>query len=240
MLSDTLQRLVVVIGDLVGSREAPDRADLQEQLRLAMTLGTMTWKPREPLTPTVGDELQGVFDDIHTALDATLFVRASLPPPYDVRFGIGVGAVTWVEDEPHGGFRRQDGPAWWIARNAIDHVARSGTSRGVPRSLRTWVAEVPVDRDPPGLPDVETGQEPRICALNAYLAVRDHLVTAMDARDRRILQHLLVGGQVTDIAEREGVTPSAISQRIQRSGAAEIMYARQQTMWGFFARSDRP
>ncbi|HWL37165.1 MAG TPA: SatD family protein [Frankiaceae bacterium] len=228
MLSPDLHWRVAVIGDLVGSRRAVDRAALQQTLRAALLLANVTWTAADPLTPTVGDEFQGTYDNLMAALDATLLVRVSMPPPFDVRFGIGIGAVTWVDDEPGGAFRRQDGQAWWLARDAIDHVAGGARRRHVPSTLRTWVAAAAPDDVPDGRTrsDVEIPLDQRIAAINAFLTTRDHLVSGMDARDRRILQRLLVGWQVQEIAEAEEVSPSAVSQRVQRSGAGAIMYAR--------------
>jgi hypothetical protein len=231
VLSHTLHRRVALIGNLVGSRRALDRTALQETLRAALLLTNVTWAALDPLTPTVGDELQGTYDNLMAALDATLLVRVSMPPPFDVRFGIGIGAVTWVDDEPGPAFRRQDGQAWWLARDAIDHVAGGVRRRHVPSTLRTWVAAA-APGDPPdaGVGDVESPLDQRIAAINAFLTTRDHLVSTMDGRDRRILQRLLTGWPVREIAEAEGVSPSAVSQRVQRSGAAAIMYARESLM----------
>lgn len=226
---------VVVIGDLVGSRDAPDRAELQRQLRDALDEANRKWADAdEPLVPTIGDEFQGVYDNLWAALDATLLVRVSMPAPYDARFGIGVGTVTWAEDEPASGFRRQDGPAWWAARDAIEHVADAGARRDVPRTLRTWVADAGPRVRP--IQDVTIGRDPRIQAVNAYLAVRDHLVSRMDARDRRILRGLVVGRSVTEIAGAESITSSAVSQRVRRSGADAIMYSGDQLRMAFIAR----
>lgn len=238
MLSGSLtEPRCVVIGDLVGSRAAPDRGELQRLLRGALDTANAHCASVEPLVPTVGDEVQGVYDNVWSALDATLLVRVGLPVPYDVRFGIGIGAVTWVEDEPGSGFRRQDGPAWWAARDAVDHVATAGRRRDVPRTLRTWAAEA-LDADPRArlYQDVTISREPRVQAVNAYLVVRDYVVSRMDARDRRILGHLILGRAISEIAGAEGITSSAVSQRVQRSGADEIMYSRDQLMRAYFGR----
>lgn len=240
MLSQGLHRRVALIGDLVGSRRALDRTALQESLRAALLLTNVTWTAIDALTPTVGDELQGTYDNLMAALDATLLVRVSMPPPFDVRFGIGIGLVSWVDPEPALGFRRQDGQAWWLARDAIDHVAGGVRRRHVPSTLRTWVAAAAPDEPPDARArsDVAFPLDQRIAAVNAFLTTRDHLVSRMDGRDRRILQRLLVGWQVQEIAEAEAVSASAVSQRIQRSGAGAIMYARDALMQWYLVPED--
>ena len=219
--------VVAVIGDLVGSRRAENRESLQQSLNQALQLVNERWASVDPFAPTVGDEVQGVCDNVFRALDATLFIRVSIPPPYDIRFGIGIGEVTWVEREPSTGFRRQDGPAWWLARDAINFVAEGG--RSAPKTLRTWVAAArPDDRtDTHALFYPDLPADARTALLNAYLAARDHLVSRMDARDRRILQGMLLRQTLQAIAEEEEISVSAVSQRVQRSGASAIMYGRE-------------
>jgi hypothetical protein len=230
MLSRWLKDVpTVVIGDLVLSTEASDRAGLQTVLAGAVAVANEHCSPTYPLTPTAGDEFQGAFARPVDALRATVLVRASMSVPHDVRFGVGVGKVYPVGDGG-GGFPLQDGPGWWAARDAIAFVASGGFRRGVPQTLRTWVGVAapgmkrerrPVDR----LRSVEHAADPEVRALNAYLATRDHLVSQMDDRDRRILRDLLLGGTITRTAEREGISVSAVSQRTQRSGAATVAFS---------------
>jgi DNA-binding CsgD family transcriptional regulator len=223
MLRDVLKQPCVVIGDLVASRRAVDRMALHEQLLGALAAANTATAPADLLSPTVGDEFQGVFHSTGDALYATLLIRASMSDGHDVRFGIGLGEVMVLGETPTW-FRQQDGPGWWAARDAIDYIS---AGRNVPRSLRTWVAEAPPayarrDARRQGLWGDEGSPEVR--ALNAYLAMRDHAVSGMDDRDRRILRGLLAGHTLTAVADAEGITVSAVSQRVHRSGAAEVMF----------------
>jgi hypothetical protein len=227
MLSASLtERPAVLIGDLVSSRRSRDRSALHEELSAALARANDACDPQVPLAPTVGDEFQGVFGRLVDTLRATLLVRASMSTPHDVRFGVGIGEV-FALGERAGGVPRQDGPGWWAARDAIDFVASGESRRGVPRSLRTWIVEVKDRAD--GMRPLPGfgmhGDTAELRALNAYVVARDHLVSAMDDRDRRILRGLLEGKSVTDIAESEEISASAVSQRGQRSGAAAIAFS---------------
>lgn len=233
MVSDTLPWTVTLIGDVVASRDVADRQALHNLLVAALTLANNVCEPVDPLTATVGDEFQATFADVFTALDATLLVRVALPIEYDVRFGVGVGPVMRF-GTPGGGFPHQDGPAWWVARDAIEHVA--STRRDGPDSLRTWLAAARAeDGTRRILSPVLFEQRAIVWALNAFLTTRDHLVSAMDARDRRIMRDLILGRAVQDIAAAEGVTSSAISQRIRRSGAAAVRSARDSLRSGLWS-----
>lgn len=192
-----------VIGDLVGSRDQPSRAEAQRSLRTALdTANDVIVSAVQPLEPTIGDELQGVYDDLHDALLATVLVRLALPETMDCRFGIGVGTLEIVGASNYG--LTQDGPAWWSARTAIDTA--KDKSRHLP-GLRTWIV-----RDEMEGPDM----------ANAYLLVRDELVSGFDARQRRIALGAVQGRTRTQLAEQEGISVSAVSQR-HRAGIGALI-----------------
>ncbi|MCW2831679.1 MAG: hypothetical protein JWP31_2371 [Aeromicrobium sp.] len=182
-----------VIGDLVGSRQAASRTRAQEQLVAALEAVNTRLPALQPLEPTIGDELQGVYDDLRGALHATVLVRLALPEDMDCRFGIGVGDLEIVGASHYG--LTQDGPAWWSARAAID-IAKN-KRRHLP-GLRTWI--------------VRDGSEDSEMA-NAYVLVRDGLVSGFDGRQRRIALGALDGKKLAAIAEAEGISASAVSQR---------------------------
>ena len=192
-----------VIGDLVGSRDQPSRAEAQRSLQGALdTVNQQVASALQPLEPTIGDELQGVYDDLHDALLATVLVRLALPDTMDCRFGIGVGTLEIVGTSNYG--LTQDGPAWWSARTAIDTA--KDKSRHLP-GLRTWIV-----RDETEEPDM----------VNAYLLMRDELVSGFDARQRRIALGAVQGRTRTQLAEQEGISVSAVSQR-HRAGIGALI-----------------
>lgn len=191
-----------VIGDLVGSRDQPSRAAAQQQLLQALTATNERLPALQRLEPTIGDELQGVYDNLRDALHATLLVRLALPESMDCRFGIGAGDLEIVGESAYG--LTQDGPAWWSARTAIDTA--KGLSRQVP-GLRTRIVR----------PEHEEGD-----VLNAYLLCRDTIVSAFDARQRRIAWGVLEGRTLAAIAKDEGISTSAVSQR-HRAGISALV-----------------
>lgn len=191
-----------VIGDLVGSRDQPSRSAAQQQLLQALAATNERLPALQQLEPTIGDELQGVYDSLRDALQATLLVRLALPDTMDCRFGIGAGDLEIVGESAYG--LTQDGPAWWSARAAID--AAKEMSRQVP-GLRTRIVR----------PDQEEGD-----IINAYLLCRDTLVTDFDARQRRIAWGVLHGRTLAAIAQDEGISTSAVSQR-QRAGISALV-----------------
>src|ERR1700732_5572538 len=148
-----------VIGDVVASRQAADRAGLHHRIMAARRDVAAT--ACDPPAFTVGDEFQGSYHTVGDAIDAALRVRLATAPGVDVRFGIGWGAVTVLDEQA----RIQDGPGWWAAREAIEATASAqgapGLGLGGPRFPREG-----------GRTDIE--------AISAALMCRDHLLGSLD------------------------------------------------------------
>lgn len=208
---------VAVIGDIVRSKEAPDRARLQEALAASLRAVNSRLKPFEELEPTVGDEVQGVFSDLAAAVRATLLLRLELlkKSEIDSRYGIGLGSITVFEDQPR---ITQDGPGWWSARAAIDRVEEMAGQTRTP-FLRTRF-ELPEER-------VKVSRR-EAAAVNAFLVNRDAIVGQMAPRSRRLLLGLLNGRLQAELAEEEGIYQSAVSQNLAQSGAYAIVAAEQE------------
>lgn len=197
---------VALIVDIIGSRRVPDRSAAHERIIVAFALAAEGVEFVSPLEATVGDEFEAVFARIGDAVRVTALLRLLLDEGVDCRFGLGEG-----ESREIGAGRRGpilDGSAWWRAREAIEYVdARD--DRAAPY-LRTWFA----------------GESPASAsAINAHLLVRDHLVGAMSARARRLAAGALLGRTQAHLAAAEGISQSAVSQSLRRSGAAALVAA---------------
>lgn len=185
-----------VIGDLVASRSVPDRAAVQDALGDALTEVNRSVPVAQPFQPTVGDEYQGACATLPDAVLASLLVRLALLPGTDVRCGLGHGEVT-VHDAGRAPLL-QDGPGWWSAREAIGVL---GARRD---RQRTWY--------------VGPGQS----GVNAFLVCRDQVVDRLNDRGVRMLRLALLGRTQKEIAEIEGIWPSAVSQQFTRSIGAVV------------------
>ena len=191
---------VALIGDIVESRRRRDRQALHDELEAALADANATIEPLDPLVITVGDEFQGVYGSLGAALTASFRVRARLHPGADVRFGLGRGEVSTLD--PVRGIH--DGPAYWAARDAIVSVEqRAGKART--RTSRTAYLS---PGDPPGLVD----------AVQAALDCLDFMVGSLSTTSRTILGGLMQGLRQHELAERAGISPSAVSQRMRRDG----------------------
>jgi hypothetical protein len=212
------RRLAVLIGDIVGSKKRKDRLHLQRTVQDVLIRANEVLGPVQPLEFAVGDEFQGGFADVASAIEASLWLRLALlvqPEGIDSRYGLGHGAVT-VFDRLRTPIS-QDGPAWWSARAAID---RAKTLADSPRTsfARTCFGYWPDDKNP---------SNANAAVVESFLFCRDSIVDHMNGRQRRLLWGLLLGRTQAQLATDEGITQGAVSQSLHRSGAFAVEAAQQ-------------
>ncbi len=200
--------VALVIGDLVASRRSGDRTALHASLTHALAEVNDLVAHVRPLKVSAGDEYQGVYATVGDALAATLLVRARLLPEADVRHGVGWGPVTVLDAQD----RVEDGPGWWAAREAIDHV-KQAQSEPRSRSLRTACRRA------------EGVSLASLPAVNAALVLRDELVSGLSPRAVWVLRGLLEGRSQQEIADELAISPSAVSQRVRSDGLAAVVTA---------------
>jgi hypothetical protein len=198
--------MAALLGDLVGSRHAADRSGLHARLQRALAEVNARSAPVVPLRLTVGDEYQGGFATVGDAVRATLRLRLALGS--DVRHGIGWGAADLLQDSP----RVEDGPAWWVARDAIVGVEEEATRPAMRWRRTSYRRAEGVD-----------GPDP--ATLEAMLLLRDRAVADLDDRSLVLLGGLLEGRTQRDLAGDLGISASAVSQRVRAGGLAAIVAA---------------
>lgn len=201
---DLKNAAVVMIGDVVASRTASDRDELHHRVSRALAEANARWG--SDLRVTVGDEYQGTVPRLGDATAISLHLRLALLPAYDVRHGIGRGATTVLDP----GARIEDGPGWWAAREAIDAV-KADAARPATRAART-AFRAAADAAGPG-----------DAALDAALLARDELVGRLDERALSVLRGLLSGRTQRRLAEEQGISASAVSQRVRHDGLGVVV-----------------
>lgn len=195
---------VALIGDIVESRRTGDRQALHDTVTMVLASVNADHPVLDPVVITLGDEFQGVYATLGDALTAAFHIRAGLRP-HDVRFGLGRGDIQALDRERG----IHDGPAYWAARDAIvaaDRLAGKAT-------LRTTRTVYLSPQDEPAL----------VAAVNAALTALDHILGSLSPVSWRILGGRLEGLTQKDIAAREGITPSAVSQRVRSDGIGVAM-----------------
>ncbi len=229
------QGYAAVLCDVVGSRRHPDRAVLQAAVRAAAQAVNERIRALDPLTATVGDELQATYHDPVTALRAVVHLRLELMGVVQIRAGVGWGDIV-IHDPDRSPFG-QDGPAWWLARKALDDIA-AANSRSTKAAAMALAVDVGGDDDPAATGErahPESGGKPlpppqpfRVDAvglLQSEFALFDQALARLDATEAAIVVADLDGVSTRTIAERLGVGPSAVSQRRHRNHLPELVAA---------------
>jgi hypothetical protein len=192
---------VALLCDIVASRRASDRQELHDTIETVLRGVNRGYPVLDPAVITLGDEFQGVYATLGDALTASFHIRAGLFP-HDVRFGLGRGDAHTL-DAARG---IHDGSAYWSAREAIEAVKELAATP----AMRLTRSAFRSGTDAAGLVD----------AVNAGLLALDQLVGTMSEVSRRILHGRLAGASQRALAEQEGITPSAVSQRVTKDGVA--------------------
>jgi hypothetical protein len=131
---------LALMGDLVGSREVPDRAALQRRLTGLLSELNGRYGPwlEAPLRVVRGDEFQGLFRTPHVLIPVITTIEDRMHP-VRVTFGAGWGALS---TDPGSDVGALDGPAFHHCRDALDEARRHGEwarTRGMGMSLDALV-----------------------------------------------------------------------------------------------------
>lgn len=188
----------VVIADIVGSRQVKDRAALQAKFEaLVSELNTVFQdEVAAGFLVTLGDEFQGVLKSPRRCLDLAIHCALALYP-VKIRFGIGVGPIdTMPLKEVALGM---DGPAFHRAREAVEAA----------RARKLMAVAVTPD---PGVDAV----------LTEAVAVVARIMDGWTPRQRQAVTALRELKMQRLVAERLGVAPAAISQRLDKAMWREI------------------
>lgn len=213
-MSESPSHPVTLIGDVVQSRSHADRSRLQEQVLQGSQLVNGWVRPLQPVHPTLGDEFQGVYANLGDAAMASMLLRLQLlrsEMSIESRYGLGIGEFEVFSEDAQ--LISQDGPGWWAARQAIEHVheLEAKTRNAAPH---TWVSQF-------GLPETQ----PMVDIANAFFLTRDALIDRMTDRQRRPLIGLLLGRSQPELAAQDGISQSAVSQTLKASGAYSLVAA---------------
>lgn len=126
---------VAIIGDLVGSRKMnqPTRNKVHKALKSALEDINQEYASdiAASFLITLGDEFQGLLKESEHLMEIIELIQMAMAE-YPLRFGIGIGEMhTPIEKEAIGA----DGPAFHMARFALDQVKRSARRSEQPKTL---------------------------------------------------------------------------------------------------------
>lgn len=117
------RKKIVLIGDIISSKEIKNRADIQSNLdKIFKKINSSDKNLSSPLTITLGDEFQGVFDKAESIFKNIWLISLSVYP-VKIRFAIGIGEITTRLNKKQA--IGMDGPAFYNARNGLNELKKT-------------------------------------------------------------------------------------------------------------------
>ncbi len=189
---------LVLIGDIIASRNAPSRTALQQ--RLQEELGALNKTAHgliSPYTLTLGDEFQAVFTRADSVFSGLIRLLGALHP-IRTRFSLGVGNIT-TDINPTQALG-MDGPAFYQARDGIDHLKESGDLFRIE-----------------GLPPMEAS------LVNGTLTLLSQRMQKWQPNRLAILHDLMQGKKVQQIADSLDISEPAVYKNIHSGGLETVI-----------------
>jgi hypothetical protein len=188
---------LVLIGDLVGSRQSGERAALQRRLQRAVQAVNLRRQSllASPMTITLGDEFQAIYRGGGTVFADIFFLLHALAP-VRVRFALAVGEiVTPLNRERAIGM---DGPAFHQARDLLTEL------KGDARLLGLAGAKEDIAR-----------------LAKPVLAVLSGQIEGWREKRLQLMAGLLDDSSSTELAKVAKITPRAVNKNIRAADLDE-------------------
>ncbi len=189
-------KYLVLIGDVLGSRQLPARAQFQRRLKSALQgLNARRRTLVSPYTLTLGDEFQAVYRDAQ-GVYADIFTLLTELAPVKARFAVAVGEiVTPINPKQSIGM---DGRAFHLARARLEKLKRDGQLLGV-----------------------QDAGDPRWKLPGAALGVLSGLMEGWRQNRLQLFAGVLAGTPVPELAKSTGITIRAVNKNIRAADLDE-------------------
>lgn len=189
-------KYLVLIGDVIGSKQLPARAHFQRRLKSALQgLNAGRRALISPYTLTLGDEFQAVYRD-SSGLFADVFTLLAAVAPVQVRFAVAVGEiVTPINSTQSIGM---DGSAFHLARARLEKLKGQGRLLGV-----------------------QDSNDPRWRLPVSTLAVLSGLMEGWRQKRLQLFAGMLAGAGVRELARQTRITPRAVNKNIRAADLDE-------------------
>ncbi|RRD32347.1 DNA-binding protein [Streptococcus minor] len=207
---------IALIGDMIDSKDLPNRSEFQQQLKNCLAQVNITYQMNlaSKFSITLGDEFQGlllpdapvfhIIDDINRSMEGV-----------SLRFGIGLGEiVTDIDPEISLG---ADGSSYWYAREAINYIHQKNDYGNTQLAVRMEDKAIEV-------------------VVNSLLAASEAIKASWRESQLTLLNALLQLGIYEEQFEQQtlsqylNLTPSALSKRLKSSSIKVYLRARKEAL----------
>lgn len=202
-----------IIGDIIRSRNINDRKVVQ--MELFKILERVNEKYAEHIEAkfliTIGDEFQGLLNTPEKLLEIVDFIQMRFYPE-KLRFGIGFGEITThINNAMAIG---ADGPAYYIARKAIEKVKMN--EKGKERPEKNIL-----------IYNADNNHVEEYDLINSTLSLCSLIENRWSEKQREVIAKLMeLDFSQTELANDMGIAQSSIHRRIDASGYYSYIEAR--------------
>ena len=194
-------RYLVVIGDVIGSRQIEDRGQLQRRLsEMLEALNQRKDAPLSPYTITLGDEFQAVYRQPESLFQHAFSVMEKAHP-HRIRFSFGLGRITTAINRKQS--LGMDGEAFYRAREGMDWIKDQ-------RADYHFILQ--------GLPDQQQAD-----LLNNTLFLISNLLSGWQYNRTAVLRRRLENQPVKTIARNLEISETAVYRNIYDGSLREII-----------------
>lgn len=194
---------IVIIGDIKKSKIILERKIFQEKLRKILNDVNQIYSVSisSKFTITLGDEFQGLLHSGEHIMDIIQYIKKEAYP-VQIRFGIGVGAITTnINYEISIG---ADGPGYYKARDCIEELKLLEMKK----EKAFGDVQIKIDGD----------NYPQELSLNALFKLMYSIEKDWTEKQRKIINYTLFEKvNQTKVAEYFNVTPSNIQQILSKT-----------------------
>jgi hypothetical protein len=189
-------KYLVLIGDVLGSKQLPERAHFQRRLKAVLHgLNSRRKTIVSPYTLTLGDEFQAVYRDAPGAF-VDIFSLLAQIAPVQARFSLAVGDIlTPINSHQSIGM---DGPAFHHARARLEKLKGQGRLLGL----------------------YDNG-DARWRLPASLLAVLSGLIEGWRPKRLQLFAGVLSGASVPELARQTGITTRAVNKNIRAADLDE-------------------
>lgn len=203
---------IAIIGDIIQSKALLNRAQVQDTLHQQLLSINQEYADSiaSPFTITTGDEFQALLGPTSHIFQLIEQIQLAMKP-VELRFGIGIGEMlTPINKVQSIG---SDGPAFWRARQAINHIHDKNDY---------GASQIALVCDKPELQEM----------INSLLTTGDFIKSKWTKNQWAILE-VLLGDKIYQesfehqkIAAKLGINPSGFTKRLKASGLKQYLRSR--------------
>ena len=203
-MKDTKYNYIALIADIKNSRKIDNREVFQKEFIDVIKKINEYFANSivSKFTVTMGDEFQGLINNPSIVIDIITYLRLNLKS-VEFRYGVGIGGL--ITDVDKNIAIGSDGPAYYMARDAINSVKKNENSNKKAKTDIMIYSEEPL-KDLP--------------YINLLLKNNYYLYTKMSAHQREIVNYFILNSnkKEKDFIDKLNVSQQSINKSLHSAG----------------------